>query len=72
MVALIQILITEKARSRSILGIFTDLFNVGCEKGVVTDDPYIFGLCNLKDGVTIRGDQEFSLNMLSLRCQLDM
>lgn len=53
MAALIQILITEKARSHSILGIFTDLLNAGCEKRGVTDDPYIFGLSNLKDGVTI-------------------
>lgn len=52
-VALIKIIMTEGARSSSILDVFTDLLNLGCGKGGVTDDFYIFGLSNLKDGVTI-------------------
>lgn len=52
-VALIKIIMMEGARSSSILHIFTDLLNLGGKKGGVTDDFYIFGLSNLKDGVTI-------------------
>lgn len=68
MVVLIKIIMMERARSSSLLDIFIDLVNVGYEK--VMDDPYIFVLSNLKDGVPISRQLGVSLNTLSLRCQL--
>lgn len=52
-IASITIIMMEEARSSSILDVFTDLLNLGCEKGGVTDDFHIFGLSDLKNGVTI-------------------
>lgn len=43
---MVQINMVEGARNGLIRGVFTNLLNVGCERGEVTEDPYIFGLNN--------------------------
>lgn len=58
--SVVPINMVEGARNGLILGVFTNLLNVGCERGEVTEDPYIFGLNSQEDGVQYWGNQVFS------------